>query len=139
MTESIKVSATLPVGAKRLYEAWLDSMEHSQFTGGEAMIDPAAGGRFTAWDGYIEGMNLELKPNKKIVQSWRTTDFPKEAPDSRLEVLFEKAPSGTKMTFIHTQIPDGQGSQYKDGWKDFYFTPMKAYFKDEADIKRKKK
>ena len=139
MTESIKVSATLPVGAKRLYEAWLDSLEHGQFSGGEAIIDPVVEGRFTAWDGYIEGTTLELGPNKRIVQSWRTTDFPKGAPDSRLEVLFEKAKSGTKVTFVHTQIPDGQGENYKNGWKEFYFEPMKRYFKDEAKPKKKGK
>lgn len=139
MPEAIKVSATISVGMKRLYEAWLDSMEHSAFTGGEALIDPIVGGRFTAWDGYIEGTTLELKPNKRIVQSWRTSDFPKGAPDSKLEILFESAKTGTKMTFIHTEIPNGQGKNYKDGWKDFYFTPMKAYFKDEAKPKKKGK
>jgi len=25
-------------------------------------------------------------------------------------------------------IPDGQGENYKQGWKDFYFKPMKKYF-----------
>jgi len=35
-------------------------------------------------------------------------------------------------TLLHTNIPDGQGESYKKCWKDFYFTPMKKYFKKSA-------
>ena len=35
---------------------------------------------------YIEGKNLELEKDKKIVQKWRTTEFPDDAPDSDLEI-----------------------------------------------------
>jgi activator of HSP90 ATPase len=128
MPESIKVSAVLPASPKRLYEAWLDSKEHSKFTGGKAVIDGRKGGNFTAWDGYIRGKNLELEPNKRIVQSWRTSEFPSRSADSRIEVLFDKAESGAKITIVHTSIPEGQGEEYRQGWLDYYFKPMKEYF-----------
>jgi len=98
------------------------------FTGGGAVIDPAVGGKFTAWDGYIEGKTKELQPYKRIVQSWRTTNFPASSPDSELEVFFETVEGGTKITLRHSNIPTGQGQDYKQGWKDHYFTPMKEYF-----------
>ncbi|UCG00108.1 MAG: hypothetical protein JSV89_11340 [Spirochaetaceae bacterium] len=59
MTESFELSEVFPVGRKELYLAWLDSKKHGEFTGAEAVIDPAVGGRFTAWDGYIEGTTEE--------------------------------------------------------------------------------
>lgn len=127
MSESIKLSRVIPASPRQIYEAWLDSKEHTAFTGGEARIDSKVGGRFTAWDGYIEGKTLELEPHKRIVQSWRTSEFSAGSPDSRLEVVLEEAKDGTKVTLIHTQIPDGQGAQYKQGWIDYYFTPMKRY------------
>ena len=132
MSESIQVSTILPVPAHRLYEAWLNSAEHSAFTDGEATVDPTVGGRFTAWDGYIEGTTETLEPYQRIVQSWRTTDFPSGSPDSRLEVTLEETEGGTTLTLLHSEIPDGQGEDYRQGWVDFYFEPMKRYFSAEA-------
>ncbi|MBI4338490.1 MAG: SRPBCC domain-containing protein [Chloroflexi bacterium] len=127
MPESIRVSAVLPATPQRIYEAWLDSRQHGSFTGGAAEIDPTVGGVFTTWDGYIRGVTEALEPYRRILQAWRTTDFPEDAPDSRLEVLLEPSARGTRITLVHTGIPDGQGADYRQGWKDHYFAPMKAY------------
>lgn len=97
-------------------------------TGSAATGQAKVGARFTAWDSYIEGANVEMEPYRRIVQSWRTSEFPEGSPDSRLEVLLEEAKGGTKVTLVHTGIPEGQGEQYKQGWRDFYFKPMKIYF-----------
>ncbi len=133
MTETIELSTTLPASAERIYRAWLDSAEHAGFTGGAAQIDPAQGGAFSTWDGYIQGTNLELEPHRRIVQAWRTTDFPAGSPDSRLEVILEPAGEAeTKLTLRHTEIPVGQGQEYLQGWRDYYFTPMQVYFGDQA-------
>ena len=86
------------------------------------------GGTFSAWDGYISGSTLELVPNQRIVQAWRTSEFPDDAPDSRVEILLEEVESGTKLTFIHSNMPEGQTETYRQGWHDFYYQPMKAYF-----------
>ena len=127
--ESIEVSAVLPATPLRIYRAWLDSGQHSAMTGGGAAeVDAAVGGRFTAWDGYISGVTLETDAPRRIVQAWRTTEFPKRAKDSRLEVLLEKAAGGTKVTLRHTEIPKGQGEGYRQGWLDYYLAPMQAYF-----------
>ena len=128
MRESIRVSAVIPVKRRKLYRGWLDSKEHSAFTGAKAHVVSRVGGRFSAWDGYIEGKTLELEAGRKIVQSWRSSDFPAESADSRLVVSFRDVPGGTKITIYHSEIPEGQGKEYKRGWRDFYFSPMKAYF-----------
>ncbi len=128
MADRIEVSEVFPVKQKSLYEAWLDSEKHSAFTGSPAVIDRRVGGTFTAWDGYISGTTIAVEPFGRIVQTWRTTEFPDDAPDSEIEVLFDEVADGTKITLIHTNIPDGQGEAYRQGWIDFYFTPMKEYF-----------
>ena len=74
------------------------------------------------------GTNLDLKPNSRIVQSWRTTEFSDEEPDSRLEILLEATDDGTRLTLRHTDLPD-HGSQYKQGWIEAYFEPMLRYFR----------
>lgn len=131
MSESIRVSTILPASAERIYRAWLDSDEHGHFTDSPADIDPTVGGDFSAWDGYITGKTLELAPHQRIVQAWRTTEFPPDSPDSRLEVMLNEVNDGTEVTIIHTNIPDGQGKGYEEGWIDYYFTPMQKYFAPE--------
>jgi len=71
--------------------------EHTNFTGSSAKINPKVGGKFTAWDGYITGKTIELDLNKRILQNWRTTDFPEETPDSKVELIFVNVDKGTKL------------------------------------------
>lgn len=111
-----------------VYRAWLNSKTHAAFTGGVAVIDRAPGGAFSAWDGYITGTTVELDPPRRIVQSWRTSDFPPEAPDSRLMLDLHSEHGGTRLILTHTEIPEGQGADYAQGWVDHYFEPMKRHF-----------
>jgi activator of HSP90 ATPase len=128
MKSSFSVSTHLEVVPDVLYRAWLSSEEHARFTGGAATIDPSVGGAFTAWDGYISGTTLELEEGKRIVQSWRTTEFPDGSPDSRVEIVVEPEGEGTKLTIDHSGIPEGQADGYESGWKEFYFDPMREYY-----------
>jgi uncharacterized protein YndB with AHSA1/START domain len=128
MPDSFEISTILPVSAQQVYEAWLSSDKHGAMTGGGARIDPVIGGQFNAWDGYITGTTLELEPYRRIVQSWRTAEFPADAPDSRLEILLAEDAAGTRLTLKHSNIPAGQGSSYESGWASNYFDPMKDYF-----------
>jgi uncharacterized protein YndB with AHSA1/START domain len=133
-TESIQVSGVINASADQIYDAWLDAHQHSKFTGGTATVDPGIGGKFTAWDGYIQGTTLELEPGRRIVQAWRTTEFPPESPDSRLEVVFEPIGDATRVTLRHSEIPEGQGGRYEQGWKEHYLTRMTKFFgEDEVD------
>ena len=71
---------------------------------------------------------ITIEPGR-IVQTWRTTDFGKQDEDSRLEVRIEPAGAkGCTLTLIHSDIPEGQGERYEEGWVEFYFTPMTKYF-----------
>lgn len=129
MTEAISVSEVLSASPDAIYDAWISGDGHSKMTGANATVDARVGGAFTAWDGYINGTTLELEPNKRIVQAWRTSEFPDDAEDSRIEILLKPVASGTTITLHHTNIPDGQGMIYKEGWKEHYFEPMSVYFK----------
>ncbi len=125
MKNGFKISAVIPASPAEIYKAWLNTKGHSAMTGSPAKV---SGKKFSAWDGYIFGQTLELEPDRRIVQAWRTTEFPDAAPDSHLEVLLAKVKGGTRITLTHTNIPDSQADSYKQGWEDFYFKPMKEYF-----------
>lgn len=80
------------------------------------------------YDDYITGTNVELIPGKKIVQRWRTVEFPEDAPDSLLEVSLKAEGNDCVLTLRHSEIPTGQAASYEQGWKDHYFEPMASYF-----------
>jgi len=122
------LTTTIPASPQEIYEAWLDSVVHSEMTGGEASMSDATGAQVSAWDGYITGRNLELVPGERIVQSWRTTQFTNEHEDSQIIVTLEAVEDGTLLTLEHTNVPDAQKSYEEGGWQKHYFDPMKEYF-----------
>jgi uncharacterized protein YndB with AHSA1/START domain len=121
------VSDIIPARPEAVFDAWMSSAQHAAMTGEDAEIDPRVGGAFRAGDGYITGTTLELEQGRRIVQFWRTTDFAASDPDSRIEVFLEPDGQQTLLTLRHTDIPDGQ-SGYEQGWRDYYFAPMRAFF-----------
>ena len=54
-------------------------------------------------------------------------EFADDEPDSRIEILLEATDQGTRLTLVHSDLPD-HGTIYEQGWIDNYFEPMQAYF-----------
>jgi len=79
-----------------------------------------------AYDGYISGKNIELVPDKKIVQDWRAVDWP-EGHFSRVAFELTPVPEGTRLDFTHIGIPEGEEASFEQGWIDNYWEPMKAF------------
>lgn len=103
---------------------------HAAFTGASARISPRVGGAFTAWDGYIHGTNVELVPNRRIVQRWRPAeeDWP-EHHDSTARFLLTAVRGGTRLTFVHSEVPKDQVRHLRAGWKESYWTPLRSYLR----------
>ena len=97
-TKSIKQTLIIKASTHQIYEALIDSKKHSKFTGAAAKISKKVGGKFNAYDRYINGINLELTKDKKIVQSWRASDWPSNHY-STVIYLLKPMKSGTKLIF----------------------------------------
>ena len=132
MTLSFTLTDIIPATPEQIYAAWLDSGGHTAITGSAAEVGATEGAVFTAWGGYISGRNVSLEPGRRIVQSWRTTRFTPEDPDSQIEVLLESIAGGTRLTLHHTNVPDGHTGYRDGGWQEHYFEPMKRYFRSLA-------
>ena len=130
MSIKFEVSDVIPTSPEVVYNAWLSSAEHSKMTGGHAEVSSKVDDTFEAWDGYIQGVNLKLEFPRRILQNWRTSEFSATDADSLLEIIFDSAPKGTRITIRHSNLPTN-GMQYKQGWIDSYFNPMKEYFEKD--------
>ena len=115
-----------------IYEMLMDEKKHSEFTGDKAKISKKVGGKFSAYGKYIEGENLELKKDKIIVQKWRSTDFPK-GHYSTVTFEINKNKEGTELIFTQEEVTDEEYEGLKDGWKKFYWEPMKELLEEDKN------
>jgi activator of HSP90 ATPase len=123
-TKTIRQSATFRTSPHVVYEMLMDSRKHARFTGETASISRKVGGKFTAYGGYISGVNLELVPDKKISQSWRGSDWP-EGHFSRVTFSLEEARGGTRLAFRQSGVPEAHYDSINQGWRDYYWEPMR--------------
>lgn len=123
-TRNIRQTVTFKAEPHEVYEALMDSKKHSRFTGDKAVISRDVGGKFSAFDGYCEGVNLELVPDEKIVQTWRASDW-QAGHYSRVTFSLKKIQTGTRLTFTQTGVPAEHYDDISQGWRDYYWAPMK--------------
>jgi activator of HSP90 ATPase len=123
-TKTIRQSVTFKADPHQVYEALTDSRKHARFTGTKAKISRKVNGKFTAYDGYIEGVNLDLVSDKKIVQSWRGSDWP-EGHYSKATFTLKKVKNGTRLAFAQRGVPGQHYLDIRQGWHDYYWKPMK--------------
>jgi activator of HSP90 ATPase len=127
-TKTIRQSVTFKASPHEVYEMLMDSRKHSKFTGEKARISRKVGGKFSAYGGYIEGVNLDLIPDRKIVQSWRGNDWP-EGHYSKSTFSLKKVKNGSRLTFRQSGVPDKYYNDISQGWRDYYWKPMKEIVK----------
>ena len=123
-TKTIRQSVTFKASPQEVYEMLMDSKKHSKFTGAKAKISREVGGKFTAYDGYIDGTNLELIANENIVQKWRGSDWP-VGHYSIAAFELVKTSGGTKLKFMQKGVPEDQYNAISDGWFEHYWNKMK--------------
>lgn len=129
-TKSIKQTVTFNASPELIYNLLMDEKKHAVFTGSKATIDSKPNGKFTVFDGYCNGYNIELKKGKKIVQAWH---FAEDGwPDDHFSICtfeFEKDGKKTKLRFLQTNVPEHKVETLKEGWKEFYWDAIKLYLK----------
>ena len=118
---------TIEADPHEVYEVLIDSEKHSNLTESNAKMSRKIGGKFTAFDNWASGKNIELVQDKKIVQTWRGEDWP-EGHYSTITFLFKKHGNETIIDFKQTEITDDVYEDIKQGWIDYYWDKLKEYF-----------
>ena len=127
MARVIRQSATFHAAPHAVYEALMDSRQHASITGSPARMSRKVGGAISAFGDYISGTNLELVPDKKIVQAWHASEWP-EGHLSKVTFRLTPVKAGTRLDFTHSGVPEQFFDDIKQGWIDNYWQPLRARF-----------
>jgi activator of HSP90 ATPase len=111
---------------KAIYDALMNEKKHSQFTGERARIRAKAGAPFSCYDGYITGITLELEPGKRIVQAWRSQNWP-DGHYSIVTFALSKKAGGTQLRFTQVGVPANDYARKNRGWQMHYWEPLKQF------------
>jgi activator of HSP90 ATPase len=113
----------------RIYQALLDSRQFAAFSGGRAAeIHPQAGATFSVFEGHIVGRNIELVPDRRIVQAWRVVNWA-EGMYSMAKFELQPQGAGTRIVFDHAGFPQtpGEAEHLASGWQENYWQPLRKY------------
>ncbi|VVB59588.1 Activator of Hsp90 ATPase -like protein [uncultured archaeon] len=125
-TKTLHQTIAFKATPHEVYEALMDSKKHTDFTEAKAVISRDIVGKFTAFDGWASGKNVELVKDKKIVQTWRSADWP-DNHYSTITVALKQEGVETILDFTQTEIPIGFYNDIKQGWADWYWDKLKVY------------
>jgi activator of HSP90 ATPase len=116
---------------EKVYGALITSKDFTAATGMNAVIDRGAGGAISLFGGLVIGRNIELIPNREIVQAWRSTSWD---PGIYSIVRFQMVPtaSGTHLILDQTAFPEGEYEHLDAGWPVRYWKPLTDYLGENA-------
>ena len=109
-----------------IYEILMDSKKHSKLSQQPTKVSRKVGGAFKVGHD-LEGKQLALTKDKKIVQTWRANNWDKGVY-SKATFRLVKAAGGTRITFVQTGVPSDKYGEISKGWRDYYWTPLRKQF-----------
>ena len=109
-----------------IYGTLMSAKMHGALSGQPAKVSTREGGKWSVGHD-LEGKNLRLTKDKRIVQTWRANSWPK-GTYSRATFALAKTATGTRITFTQTGVPSEAYKEISAGWKAYYWTPLRKRF-----------
>jgi activator of HSP90 ATPase len=110
---------------EELYIALTNPATLQLWTGEKAEMSTVPGSEFSLWEESIVGRNLEFAEGRKIVQQWY---FGEQEEDSIVTIILHPHKQGTSVELRHTNIPDEDYENIKEGWDESYFGALAAFY-----------
>jgi uncharacterized protein YndB with AHSA1/START domain len=121
--KQIEETYIIKASVGKVWQALTDAAVAERWGAGPAKFDLREGGKFSYWDGDIHGVNTKIVPNELLEQDW----FGEDRPELSYKVTFRLSSDGelTKVQLVHADVPDEEAKDFEDGWRDYYFDPIK--------------
>lgn len=130
-TKEINQQIEFNTSAHEIYEIFLDTEKHAKLIKDEAKIDRKIGGKFSVFGDYATGENLELVPDKKIVQTWRASDW-EQGYYSIISLELTEKEGKTILNFTQTGVPESDAENVEKGWYEYYWEPLREQLKIDS-------
>ena len=123
----IHQEVTYPVAPGAIYELLTNGAKFGTVTGHPGKGGGVPGAMFSLFNEWIEGRQIELVPNERIVQAWRMQNW---EPGVYSLVRFTLTPegTGTKLLLDHEGYPETFHEHISTNWSPFYFEPFARHF-----------
>jgi activator of HSP90 ATPase len=126
-TKTFKTEVIFSATADDLYTALTEPNHVAAFTGSRVEISQEAGGRFSLFDGSISGTQVELTPGKKIVQKWRSSEWP-DGHFSTVTITLADYDDGCHLSLVQQGVPASDYERTSQGWPRFFWERIKGTF-----------
>jgi uncharacterized protein YndB with AHSA1/START domain len=100
MKWTVDVGGPVPAPPEEVFAVWVDGERFAEVTGKPARGRPEVGAARAMLGNFACGAVVELEPPRRILELWRSKDFPDDAPDAVLQVFFEPHGEGS---FVHVR------------------------------------
>nr|CAD7197856.1 unnamed protein product [Timema douglasi] len=133
VTSSNLYTTTLNLGhnfqctAEEFYNAMTVLELVQAFTRGPVKLEAEVGGKFELFGGNIHGDFVELVPNKKIVQRWRSKRWPAEHY-STVTFTIEQKDDHTEVRVLQIGVPQSEADSTRENWEYYYWDSVKRTF-----------
>ncbi len=117
-----KYELKITADREEVFTALTNPFQIEIWSGHPADMKAEAGYEFSLWDGDITGMNLEVVPNRKLVQEWY---FGEQKEASIVKIELKQNGAETFVQLQHTNIPDEVYDEITEGWREYYFGSVK--------------
>lgn len=117
--QTYKIKA--PIGL--VWRALTDASVIDKWDAGPADFDAIENGKFSLWGGDIHGTNTKLVKDQLLEQDW----YSNNTPNNCYKISFSLKQDGDETTIhlVHPDVPDDEVQDFEEGWKDYYFDPIK--------------
>lgn len=123
--EKIRQTYLINANIKEVYKALVDPRMIKKWSGAPAVMNDKVGCQFSLWDGEIYGKNVEIIPNKKIIQDWYAGKWKNP---SRVTFSLEQKGDVTKVNLLHENVPKASLKSIKEGWEKYYLGQIRELF-----------
>jgi activator of HSP90 ATPase len=127
MCKTIKQKVKFKAPPKTVYDLLVDAKKHQAFTKQRAKLPKRIGARFSTYSGHCSGIIVDLAPGRRIVQAWRSRQFPAGIFSMATFNLKPVNGGGCELVLTHRGVPKDLIPGIERGWREFYWAKMKAY------------
>lgn len=118
-----KYALTIAASPEEVFAALTNPFQIEIWSGYPAEMKAENGFVFSLWEGDICGVNIEVKPNRLLVQEWF---FGETENPSIVTLQLKKEGDKTRVELTHTNIPDDVYEEITEGWREYYLGSIKG-------------